>query len=251
MKGYLWALLAHGAGVPSPVSLRPKTRFEEEGGGFTLIEEPLLLDPSPADARKATEVPPDATSRAPVTEVAPALRARSHDELFTQPTKAIDVHHETVHFNSETHHHEDRSVERRERILERHYEAQPQPPTAGAATAVQPAAPLAAVEVHIASHQPDAVAPTPGPMPLQARSQAPIPSHPIQVRSEPQRPRTIAESPARSPAAPDITVSIGRLDIRLTPTNEARPQRKQAPSAPTESALSLTEYLQGRARSAR
>jgi hypothetical protein len=250
MSRYLTALLARAAGDAGQVRLRPKFRFEGDRGGLSLDEQPL---PPELKASRGDEAPPPS----PTQTMAVAPRAGETENLSPNqlapagpalPTAAQAIHRDILLERIETVQQGERLVERHDRVVEHRLER------------------VERVESRVDRAMPS----IPGVIPPTASSQGSPPNVVIATAAAPSVPTPAATQPRRAPPTlpaaplsparvksdpspkiePEITVSIGRLDIRLVPANETIHRApKQMPRSAAESTMPLTEYLLRRERS--
>jgi hypothetical protein len=245
MSLYLVTLLAQASGATAQVRLRPKARFEGECASVTIDELPLppsvdvpgtaapsiapLQQPQPGPRTVEPAAPGSAAAANPVSSQ--QLRERQYDSIRER---------------IETRQHSEHLVERQERVVERH---------AHSAHSERIIAQETAVSVPAASAPPTVEPPpiVPGISVMTVATASPPFSSRQHVREAgaPSLPSTV--SPRRRsravPAEPTITVSIGRLDIRLTPATAPARRAAEPASAPlADNTPSLDEYLQRRMR---
>jgi hypothetical protein len=248
-------VLAQATGVPAAIRLRPKARFEDEPGGLSIdASQPPMPDPpatTEAPAQRPTTMLHAAVPGAAPPRPATGLPAEPRAAEAARPVAGGE--REVLHERVEVVERREHSIERQERVVERHdrllqiervEQISSGPPSASAAHPVLPA-PLS----------PAAAAPVDAIEGRRARPRQELPQaiHPIQatVTSASVQP-PIAVAAHREPAnvPPEITVSIGRLDIRLTAA-DAPIRAPRRPAAEVDNSLPLNDYLDRRDRTAR
>jgi len=252
VSDYLQSLLAQAAGDPAPVRLRPVSRFEGSGGGLELREDvPRPAAPS-SPSRLELDMPrapaPSGESNAPLN-----VASSEPPRPAAAPSGPLRVTHETVRESSEATHVIERVLERSERVIDR------EPLIERTVEHRDTLQPIHETKVVVAAQT--ATAPQlPGP---QVNVAPAIPSVSMHADAEPLPELRRAESPGRfeiaAPAAPvlhppveaaaqEVTISIGRLDIRLVREPEA-PRRAPGPGRQLGDAVpSLAEYLRERSK---
>ena len=253
MSRYLSALLAQAAGATAQLRLRPKTRFEGNRGGLSFEELPSFPpavsrggdDPAPPPVRPLAGTPPG-------TAMVRSASASYESAGPTPPLTTHEIHYETLRERIETSHHSERLIERQDRVTE-HRERLDRiervESEVEAAAGPHPNAPPteksaqrnSGIVVMIAAAPPSAAP---------QLTMVPPRRGAIVTPAAPSAPAATSDSPAKD--EPEIIVSIGRLDIRLTQAVDPAPRTaKQAVvRGAAESALPLAEYLLRRERGA-
>jgi len=270
MSGYLADLLAQARGVPAAVQRRPRFRFEGEPGGTT--GEELLLDDQVTLTTGPVTVPLQTAIREPSRQPQPA-GTRYDSPPAAKILSETDRERGGVHSHpglpiEQFDHVGDRhgepageySVERHGRVIQRlepPHPARDRLPEPG--PAVTDAKRPERAEPSIAGFPDEpslrqrpglggGLPPVPAPTPMSPRPHSWVPQTQT-TRVAPAVPGThfVTDGPDREP---EITISIGRLDIRLTPATEPtlRPEVTVPPPAVPGAAVSLDDYLRRRTR---
>jgi hypothetical protein len=256
VSGYLSGVLARAAGDPAPVRLRPASRFEGTGGGLELHEEVVRPDAPRAPRRRE----PPAVVASAARDATDASRRPSSKEIQAPSAPAAAqprLERETVRQRSETTHASERIVERNERVLE-----QVSSRTERIVQLHETPGPVHETKVVVHRDALPIVSPPAGVAgnalpPERTKTHARVEPSPHKERSEiPGRfevaaPVARAERKLPEAGEPEVTISIGRLDIRLVREPEA-PRRAQEPAARVGDATpSLRDYLNERSRGRR
>jgi hypothetical protein len=270
MSGYLADLLAQARGEPPAVQRRPRFRFEGEPGGTTgeelLLDDQVTLHTEPVAVplqtaiREPSRQPQSAGTRhdSPPAAMILSETDRERGEIHSRPGLPIEQFDHVGQRQGEPG--GEYSVERHGRVIQR--VAPPHPardrlpepgPAITDAKRPEPAEPpIAGIPDEPSLPQRpglgSGLAPAPAPTPISPRQHSWVPQTQT-TRVAPAVPGThfVSDVPDREP---EITISIGRLDIRLTPAAEPilRPEATVPPPAPPGAAVSLDDYLRRRTR---
>lgn len=249
MSGYLRCIVQQAAGAVPRLRPRPPSRFEDSRGD---IREEVVASAMPgpaagaaAPAPRAIEAPAAPRVRAPIrasneriaqqepAPLAPGIK------LVPEPPVVRRMQSERREITERLLHRSERLIEQRIDIRSEHVEAAP----------VSHAPPRAAAPAgsHVVVPPPQAaVAPFP-PTPsawkretVRVETNAPLFRPAAQPLPQPRRAQPSAAAP------PDITISIGRLDVRVVKEGEPA-RRASAPGVQSQdSGVALADYLRER-----